>query len=201
MAAAVDAGVDHVVYTSIVDVAPESGFYYAAVHRETERLLADSGVDHCLARTSIFADYFASTWIAPALDEGMLALPLGAGRMSLVTRDDTAGALAAAAVARHEGVLELTGPEALTAREISEVAEATTGRPLRYSPVDQRAYEQRLQGEHAPGWLVEAFSSLFASVEEGRFEVVSADIPRLTGEPQEPFEAFMRSTARASTLG
>src|SRR5688572_27710931 len=72
IAAAIDAGVDHIVYTSIVDVSPDSRFYYAAVHRETEALLAESGLSHCLARTSIFADFFVSTWIAPALDEGTL---------------------------------------------------------------------------------------------------------------------------------
>jgi hypothetical protein len=30
------------------------------VHRETEAILADSGVSYALARTSIFADYFVS---------------------------------------------------------------------------------------------------------------------------------------------
>ena len=88
VAAAIAAGLEHVLYTSILDVAPDSSFYYSAVHRETEGLLAESGLGHCLARTSIFADYFLSTWIAAALDEGTLALPAGAGRMSLVSRDD-----------------------------------------------------------------------------------------------------------------
>ena len=44
VAAAVDAGVDHIVYTSIIDASPDSRFYYAAVHRDTEALLAESGL-------------------------------------------------------------------------------------------------------------------------------------------------------------
>jgi NAD(P)H dehydrogenase (quinone) len=192
VAAAIDAGVEHVVYTSIVDVSPDSRFYYAAVHRETEALVAESGLSHCLARTSIFADYFVSTWIAPALEEGTLALPAGAGRMSLVSRNDAARALAVAAVSRCEGVIELTGPAALTGDEISQSTEAATGRRLRYVALEEEAYRQRLARGQAPSWLIDAFTSLFAAVQEGRFELVSPDIPRLTGEPQQPYAEFIR---------
>jgi NAD(P)H dehydrogenase (quinone) len=201
IAAASDAGVDHIVYTSIIDVSPDSGFYYAVVHRETEALLSESGLSHCLARTSIFADYFLSTWIAPAFDEGTLALPAGDGRMSLVTRDDVARALAVAAVSRCEGVIELTGPAALTAGEISQITEAATGRRLRYRALEEGAYRRRLAGDQAPGWLTEAFSTMFASVREGRFELVSSDIPELTGEPQQPYTEFIRSVVLEPATG
>jgi NAD(P)H dehydrogenase (quinone) len=192
VAGAVGAGVEHVVYTSIVDVSPDSGFYYAPVHRETEALLAASGLDHCVARTSIFTDYFVKTWLAPALAEGVLALPFGEGRMSLVTRDDAARALAAAAVSRGQGVVELTGPDALTGTEICQITQAATGRRLRYAPLAEGEYRRRLAGEGAPAWLIEAFASLFASVEAGRFASVSEDGPRITGRPQEPYAVFLR---------
>jgi NAD(P)H dehydrogenase (quinone) len=201
IAAAVDVGVGHVVYTSIIDVSPDSGFYYATVHRETEALLAESGLSHCLARTSIFADYFASTWIAPALEEGTLALPAGAGRMSLVTRDDTASAVAAVAAAGSEGVIELTGPAALNAGEISEITEANTGRRLRYLALDEEAYRERLARDRAPDWLIEAFTSMFVSVQEGRFGLVSRDIPRLTGEEQQSYADFIGSAPRLAEEG
>jgi NAD(P)H dehydrogenase (quinone) len=193
IAAAIDAGVDHVVYTSAIDVSPESGFYYAAVHRETEARRAASGLRHCLARTSIFADFFVSTWIAPALKEGTLAVSAGTGRMSLLSRDDAARSLAVAAISRCEGILELTGPAALTAGEISQITEAVTGRRLRYVALEEEAYRQRLADDQAPNWLVEVFASMFSSVRQGRFEAVSADGPRLTGEPPQPYAEFIRS--------
>lgn len=192
IAAAVHAGVEHVVYTSIVDVSPDSGFYYAPIHRETEALLAQSGLEHCLARTSIFTDYFVSTWLEPALAAGVLALPAGDGRMSLVTRDDTARALATAALSRSRGIVELTGPDALTGDEICRITEAATRRTVRYLPIDGDEYRSRLAGEGAPAWLIEAFTSLFASVEAGCFAGVSEDGPRLTGRPQEPYADFIR---------
>ena len=189
--AAVDTGVDHVVYTSIVDVDPDSRFYYASGHRETEALLAAAGVDSCLARTSIFADYFLEAWILPALSTGELALPAGEGRMSLVSRDDVAGALAVAAASRHRGTIELTGPAALTGEEIAHIAAAQTGRPLRYLPLDDGAYRRKLAAAGARDWLIEAYASMFRSVRQGRFARVSADGPALTGRPQRTFADFL----------
>lgn len=185
VAAAVEAEVEHVVYTSVLDASADSGFYYAAVHRETEALLAASGLRHCLARTSIFSDYFLDTWLAPALRTGELVLSAGAGRMSLVTRDDTAHALAAAAGSGREGVLELTGPAALTADEICRIG------GILYRPVDDGEYRALLAAEGKPQWLVDAFATLFGSVREGRYGVVSTDIPELTGEPQRSFAEFV----------
>jgi NAD(P)H dehydrogenase (quinone) len=113
--------------------------------------------------------------------------------MSLLSRDDAARALAVA-VSRCEGIIELTGPAALTAGEISQITEAVTGRRLRYLVLEEGVYRQRLAADQTPNWLIDAFTSMFASVQEGRFEVVSADVPRLTGEPQQPYAEFIRST-------
>jgi NAD(P)H dehydrogenase (quinone) len=184
VAAAVEVGVGHVVYTGIIDTAPDSGFYYAPAHRETEAQLAASGLDVCLARTSIFADFFVATWIEPA--GGTLAVPAGAGGMSLVTRDDVARALAVAAAERRTGVLDLTGPAALTAAEIARI----TG--IRHHAIEDPGYRAQLAREEAPGWLVEAFTSMFAAVRDGRFALVSDDGPRLTGVPARSYADFLR---------
>jgi NAD(P)H dehydrogenase (quinone) len=180
LAALTAAGVERVVYTSILDVAPDSRFYYSAGHRETEDRLAASGARTCFARTSIFADFFVETWLAG----GELAISAGDGGMSLVTRDDTARAVAVAAATDIDGVIDVTGPQALTAAEVAAIA------GLPHAPLDDAGYRRRLVAEGNPDWLVEAFASMFTSVREGRFAAVAADVERLTGQPPEPFAAF-----------
>ena len=194
VSAASEAGVGHVVYTSIIDISPESGFYYSRVHRDTEAMLADSGLSHSLARSSIFADYLVSAWVSPALATGTLALPAASGRMSLVSRDDVARALASLALRRTPVTVELTGPAALTAGEVCRVTEAVTGRELRYSALNDSAYREAMSREEAPDWLIEAYSTMFASVRAGRFASVSDDIPDLTGASQQSFEGFLRAS-------
>jgi NAD(P)H dehydrogenase (quinone) len=190
--AAAAAGVDRVVYTGIIDTHPGSGFYSAPVHRATEAALAATGLSLCLARTSVFADFFVSTWIESALADGTLALPARAGRMSLVTRDDVALAVAAAAVTRREGVFELTGPAALTTREACEHTALVTGRPLRFQALDEPTYRRKLASGGAPPWLADAYASMFAAVEQGRFAALSTDVEALTGTPPHTYADFVR---------
>jgi NAD(P)H dehydrogenase (quinone) len=193
VAASVAAGVRRVVYTSIIDDQPDSRFYYASGHRATEARLAASGVEHLIARTSIFADFFVDTWLAPALQDGELALSDGGGGMSLVTCDDVGAALAAVALGDRGGVIRLTGPDALTARQVAEIAGAAAGRPLTYVPLDDGGYRSRLAADRLPGWLIEAYASMFTSVREGRFAAVSTDVATLTGHPAGSFESFLSS--------
>ena len=195
--AAVGAGVARVVYTSILDIAPDSGFSYSQVHRETEARLAASDMRTCFARTSIFDDFLVETWIVPALETGILSLPAGEGGMSLITREDTARALAEAASSTLDGVLELTGPSALTADDVARITQAETGRSLRSQDLDDDAYRRRLVDDGEQGWVIEAYVSMFASVREDRFATVSDDVAQLTGRAPEPFGAFVRAATLA----
>jgi NAD(P)H dehydrogenase (quinone) len=192
---AIDAGVSRVVYTSILDIAADSTFYYSPIHRETEARLSASVLRHCFARTSIFGDFLVETWIAPALASGVLTLPAGVGRMSLITRDDTACALAAAAASNLEGVIDLTGPEALTASDVARITEAETGRRHAYEAVDDETYRRAMADDGEPPWLIEAYASMFASVREDRFERVSNDVAELTGRPPQSYAAFVRTAS------
>ncbi|MCC3764363.1 NAD(P)H-binding protein [Glycomyces sp. TRM65418] len=191
IAAADAAGVGRIVYTSILDVAPGSGFYYAPGHQATEALLA--GRPHCLARTSVFADFFTDSWLGAALTTGELVLPLGQAGMSLVAREDVSRALAAAVLDGLEGVLELTGPENATGDRIAALASEATGMPLTYRPIGDADYRPRLQAAGEPDWLIEAYASMFASVRAGRFASAPGDVERLTGTPPVRFDAFLRT--------
>jgi NAD(P)H dehydrogenase (quinone) len=158
VAAATAASVEHVVYTSILGPALESGFYYAEGHRETEAAIAASGMRRCLARTSIFAEFFAETWVEPA--DGVLAVPAADGQMALVTRAQTAGALAALAAADAAGVVDVCGP-LVTAADVARAA------GLRYEPITDAEYRRRIAGE--PAWLIEAYATLFDGVRAGHW--------------------------------
>lgn len=193
--AAIAAGVGRVVYTSILDVSPNSTFYYSPIHRETEARLAASDIATCFARTSIFGDFLVETWIGPALETGTLALPAGEGGMSLITREDTARVLAEAARSNLDGVIEVTGPAAPTAAEVAHIVQARTGRTLHYEALDDDDYRRRLDDMGEPGWLIEAYASMFGSVRDGGFATVSDDVAELTGIPPETFETFVRAAS------
>jgi NAD(P)H dehydrogenase (quinone) len=102
--------------------------------------------------------------------------------------------LVALAVERMPVMAELTGPAALTAAEICQITGTITGERLSYQALDEPSYRERMARAGAQEWLIEAYSSMFASVREGRFEAVSADIPDLIGTPQQSYAEFIAAT-------
>ncbi|GAA2259575.1 SDR family oxidoreductase [Glycomyces scopariae] len=189
LAAADAAGVGRIVYTGILDADPATGFYYAPGHRATEALL--QGRPHCVARTSVFADFFADTWLEEALRTGELALPLGGAGMSLIARDDVSRALAALVLAGTEGIVELTGPADATGEAIAAAASQVTGTAVRYTPVEDADYRARLKADGEPDWLIEAYASMFTSVREGRFASAPGEVEALTGTPPMTFAQYL----------
>ena len=108
--AAVESGIQHIVYTSFVVHDLKSSIPFAADHGETEALLASSGVSHTILRNNMYTDVILGS--APqAIASGKLFAAAGQGSASYVTREDCARAAAAALMDEGETrTLEITGP-------------------------------------------------------------------------------------------
>ena len=197
IAAAAAAGTGHVVFTSIVDVEAGSPFYYVPVYRDAERRLAETGLSHTIVRCGLYAEFLLAHWLTPALATGSLSLPVGSARIAPVARDDVAEAAAAAIAApvADGKIYELTGPASLSFPEIADLASECCGVPLRNVAGAPSDYLQRLWAEIPDPWP-HAFSTLCASIAEGRYARVSPDIEKLLGRPAEGLVDFLRRTAR-----
>ncbi|GAA1389071.1 SDR family oxidoreductase [Kitasatospora putterlickiae] len=144
--AAVAAGVEHVVYTSVVRAGdPGNPVPEAADHRRTEELLAGSGLPHTVLRFNVWPQMLLLSGLARlAVAHGELPSGAAGGRVGYITREDTAWAAArvltgtagdAAGDAAGAGtVLDVTGP-GLTDAEVAAALGEATGRPVRHRQV------------------------------------------------------------------
>lgn len=90
VAAASDAGVKHLVYTSFAAAAPDATFTLGRDHHATEEAIRASGMGFTFLRNNFYADmlpFFADS-------EGVIRGPAGQGRCSFVVRADIAEAAA-----------------------------------------------------------------------------------------------------------
>jgi len=189
IAAAAAAGVHHITFTSIIDIGETSPFYYAPAYRDAERRLAACGVPSTILRCGLYTDFILDTWLAPA--SGELALPVGQGLVAPVSRDDVAAAVAAAAGADTSRALyTITGDRPLGFDAIAAFYAEATGQPLRYRPCVLGDYLASASARLAEPWP-QAFSSLCASIAEGRYAVTSSDFTALVGKPPESFQDFL----------
>ncbi|MET8677280.1 NAD(P)H-binding protein [Streptomyces sp. NPDC004647] len=178
--AAARAGVEHVVYLSILDLELDSPFCFAPVHRETERMLRDRHLPHTVVRASIYGEFF-TRWVVEAAASGDLALPMGDGRVSLVSRGDVARCLAECAVRRSGALVKATGGRSYELAELADIAARFSPYPVKKIDIEPTDFSSLLLRQGVAPWWVYAFTSMFESVREQRFEAVTSDVATLTG--------------------
>lgn len=180
--AAAEAGVKHVIYTSLVDPV-ETPVTLAPDHAATEAALAATRMGWTILRNNLYADMLPQT-IKQALQfGGQLFSAVGAGRIAWVTREDCARAAAAALASGFEGrrVLNITGPEALSQVELAQMASQLTGQTITYVQLPADVLSSNLAQAGLPPPIVDLLVSFDVAAAQGKLEAVSSDFGSLTG--------------------
>ncbi|ANH37238.1 Quinone oxidoreductase 2 [Nocardioides dokdonensis FR1436] len=199
VAAAAEAGVRHVVYTSFVGAAPDTTFTLGHDHHFTEQAIRDSGMSYTFLRDNFYLDVLPLF----ADDHGVLRGPGGRGRLAAVARADVADA--AAVVLRdpadHAGAAyDMTGPEALRLDEVAARAGAVLGREMSYveEGVDEAYASRRAGWPDARQWQLDAWVSTYTAIADGSLARVSPDVERLLGRPARTLEQALEQRPRGT---
>lgn len=188
--AAVEAGVERIVYLSFVNAAPEATFTFARDHWYTEERVRASGLRFTFLRDNLYLDYLP--FMAGA--DGVIRGPAGEGRVGAVARDDIAEAAATVLLGDdHDGrTYDITGPEALTLHEAAAEVSRAAGRPVTYRAESiEEAYASRASFG-APAFEVEGWVTSYVAIAEGQMDVLGDAIYRLTGHEPMTLAEFLR---------
>lgn len=134
IAAAKSVGMKHIVYTSVAGVHPRNPTLSASDHIVTERDLHESGLGFTILRNQTYAEFF-TPMAQPALQSGRWFQVSDRGLVSPVSKRDIALCAANCLLEpdKHRGVTyEITGPELLTFKEISEMVSGLYNVPIEY---------------------------------------------------------------------
>jgi uncharacterized protein YbjT (DUF2867 family) len=191
VAAAQEASVRKIVYTSFLGASPTATFKLARQHHYTERFIGDGGFDFVFLRDSMYADYL------PYLvgKDDVIRGPAGDGRASFVTRDDVAESAVAALLGdEFDGsTFAVTGPQALSLTEVAALMSWIAGSRIVYEPETvEEAYESR-SVFGAPEWEVEGWVTSYQAIANGEMETVSTAVETLTGHRPRSVEDFLRA--------
>jgi NAD(P)H dehydrogenase (quinone) len=183
IAAARDAGVSLLVYTSIAK-ADTTQMLLAAEHRETEEAIRESGVPFTFLRNGWYLENYTEQ-LPTTLEHGAILGSAGNGRVSAATRADYAAA--AAAVLTGEGhagqVYELGGDEAFTLPELAAEITRQSGTEVAYRDLPVDEYTQVLVSVGLPEQAATVFADSDKGVDRGELFVDSGDLSRLSGRP------------------
>ncbi|WNV88042.1 SDR family oxidoreductase [Umezawaea sp. Da 62-37] len=182
IAAAAEAGVGHVVYTSVPEPVPANPALVVADHAGTERALRDAGPKWTVLRNNLYA-HMQVPVVRQAIASGSLVTNGGTGATAYATREDCA-AVAAAVLTQdgHEGrAYDVTGPEALTAADLVAIARGIGGREVELVDVDDTAFAAGLRAAGLPDGAAELVASFGAATRGGYLATVSPTVADLTG--------------------
>ena len=195
IAAAVRAGVRHVVKLSIYGAEIGSPVPFRDWHGRIEARLEGSGLAYTHLRPTFFMQN-AAYMLAP---DGVFYIPAGDGRIGWVdVRDVAAVAVRALTEDGHEGnAYDITGPESLSLAEAAERISAATGRNIRYLDVPSEAARQGMLSSGMPEWQVDVSLALLAAIREGALDAVTGTVATVGRVEPRSFEDYAREFAPA----
>lgn len=180
--AAEDAGVKHVIYTSLMNPGPDSPVTLAPDHDATEKALEASTMGWTVLRENVYTEAALGV-IKQAIQTGGLYSAAGDGKTAYITREDCAQCAAAVLASSFDGrrTLDITGPEALSRADLAAIASEISGKTIPYVPLTAEVLAQNLTAAGLPQPVVDLIVSFDVGIAKGQFEVVTNTVEELTG--------------------
>ena len=177
--------VELIAYTSIIH-ADRNPISLAESHRETERMIAASGLRYAILRNSWYVENYLGGTDA-VIAGGVLIGSAGQGRISAASRADYAeGAVAALAADPAENrVLELAGDESFTLADVAAALGEGGGRRVEYRDLPESEYAKALADAGVPAGFAAALAEYSAKAADGILADESRTLSRLIGRPTE----------------
>jgi NAD(P)H dehydrogenase (quinone) len=194
IAAANKANVGLLAYTSILH-ADTTPLLLGTEHKQTEAMLAESGLPHVVLRNGWYTENYAAG-IPIALQHGAVLGCAGDGRISSAARADYAAAAAAVLVAGDQAgqVHELAGDEAYTLAEFAAEVARQSGKTVIYQNMPEADYANVLKGAGFPEGLAEMLAQSDIGASQGGLFDDSHTLSRLIGRPTTPLAEVVKQT-------
>jgi uncharacterized protein YbjT (DUF2867 family) len=162
-----------------------------------EEIVLHSGIASTVLRCSWFAQNFSESFLADAVGEGVVVLPVSAVGEPFIDADDIADAAAMVLTdSGHDGkVYELTGPRLLTFAEATAEIATAVGREIDYVTVSLDDYRTGMVEAGVPNDYADMVVSLFGTLFDGRNESTTDGLRVLLGREPRDFAEFVKSSA------
>jgi NAD(P)H dehydrogenase (quinone) len=191
--AAVAAGASHIVYSAGYNSMPPSPVFFDADHWETEQYLSTIDAGWTILRMGEFIEGHLDQIWARAIETGRMYTAEGDGRVGYTARQDYVRCAAAvlAADASKNKTYTVTGPESLSIHEAMAIVSDVSGSRIEVIQCTPDELATHMREEEQPEWLIPAFLAAEQGISEGRYDIVTDDVERLTGRQPTSLRDFL----------
>jgi NAD(P)H dehydrogenase (quinone) len=194
--AATEAGVKHIIYTSVErknETATSPIAFVAKSHIDTENQIKASGIAYTILRNSLYMDYIPVFIGDKVLDTGVF-WPAGDGKLGAVTRDEMAEAAANILTGTgHEGKDYLiSNIENNSFKEVADLISKAAGQKVSYFSPTQEEYKAALQKAGVPATYIDMFAGFAEAIKQGEFESKKSDMQFLLGRKPTTLAVYLQ---------
>ena len=195
--AAKDAGVEHILYTSIPSARPTVEPSIVDDHFWTEAAIYESGLDWTILRNNLYAEVVLRS-VPFALKNGKLVSATNFQGRSYVTREDCARTAAAALLnATGKLIYDVTGPASVTHEELANILSRLSGKLIQAVNVTADEVEKGLVAAGIPQFAARSIRALDEEASYGYQAIVTPTVKDLTGRGPIAVEDFLQAAASA----
>lgn len=194
VAAAKQAGVGQLLYTSLPDPEPGSPILFAPDHYDTEQAIKATGIPFTFFRDSWYDENLFMS-LPHTLESGHWYTSAGDGRISYCARDDMAAAIAGGLVSASDQSVTytLTGPKAYTVAEVAALVTEVTGKPIEVVQLTDEALTEGMKASGLPEPIARLLVSFDAATRAGRLGMVTDSVEKLSGRKSVSLKQFLEA--------
>jgi NAD(P)H dehydrogenase (quinone) len=198
VAAAKQAGVGHLLYTSMPNPEPGSPVVFAPDHYDTEQAIKASGIPYTVFRNGWYDENLFMA-LPQILASGQWYTSAGDGAISYGTRDDYAAAIAAglASDTSESTTYTLTGPKAYTTAEVAAFVTEVTAKPIQVIQLSDEALNEGMKSAGLPESLAKVLVSFDVAARVGDLAMVTDAVEKLSGRQPVPLKQFLETNKAA----
>lgn len=201
-----EAGVERVVYLSVIHADRFANVPHFAVKSGAERMLAQMGFSATILRASYFIDNEVMVKDVVA-NHGVYPMPIGTKGVAMVDGRDIAEVAAIELIRRDRApgklpveTINLVGPDTLTGPDVAAIWSEALGRPVVYGGDDPSGFEQSM-ASFMPGWMAYEMRLMAERYVSDGMIPDAGDVERLTeilGRPLHSYRDFAAQFATAA---
>ena len=191
--AAKQAGVRHVVYTSVVNPSPNSAFGASPGHFATEEYLRASGLTYTILRNTLYLDIVPMLVGEGTLPSGQLYSSAGDGRVSYGLRAEMGEALANVLAGKgHENqVYDIAPGPAYSFQDLAATLSEVSGRPVAYVPVAGEDIAAGMRQHQVPEPFINLLLGMNQAMKDGEFATPSGTFEQLLGRKPTDLKTYL----------
>ncbi|WP_201986606.1 SDR family oxidoreductase [Hymenobacter rubidus] len=191
--AAKQAGVRHLIYTSVVNPSPESAFGASPSHFATEEYLKDSGLTYTVFRNTLYLDIIPMLVGEGTLPSGKLYSSADDGKVSYALREEIAQALANVLTSEgHDNqIYDIAPGPAYSFQDIAAGLSEATGQPVEYAPVSGEEIAASLREHQVPEPFINLLLGMSKAMKDGEFDAASSTFEKLLGSKPTDLKTYL----------